>query len=160
MLKDWCFWIIRVLEKTLESPVDSKEITPVILKEISPEYSLEGLMLKFPYFGTWCKELTHWKRPWCWAKLKAGVEGDERGWDGWVASLTQWTCIWASSFNFMAAVIICSDFGDPQNKVSHLFPHIFATKWWDKMPWSQFSECWVVSQLFHSLLFHFHQEAL
>ena len=47
--------------------------------------------------ATWCKELTHWKRPWCWERLKAGVEGDDRGWDGWMASPTQWTWIWASS---------------------------------------------------------------
>ena len=46
--------------------------------------------------ATWCEELTHWKRPWCWERLKAG-EGDNRGWDGWMASLTQWTWVWASS---------------------------------------------------------------
>ena len=47
--------------------------------------------------ATWCEELTHWKRPWCWKRRKAGGEGDDRGWDGWMASLTRWTCIWASS---------------------------------------------------------------
>ena len=47
--------------------------------------------------ATWCKELTHWKRPWCWERLKAGGEGDDRAWDGWMASLTQWTWVWASS---------------------------------------------------------------
>ena len=41
--------------------------------------------------ATWCKEPTHWKRPWCWERLKAGGEGDDKGWDGWMASLTQWT---------------------------------------------------------------------
>ena len=45
----------------------------------------------------WCEELTHWKRPWSWERLKAGGEGDNRGWDGWLASLTQWTLVWASS---------------------------------------------------------------
>ena len=45
----------------------------------------------------WCEELTHWKRPWCWARLKAGGEWDDRGWDDWMASLTQWTWVWASS---------------------------------------------------------------
>ena len=45
---------------------------------------------------TWCEELTHWKRPWCWERLKAG-EGDNRGWDGWMASPTQWTWVWANS---------------------------------------------------------------
>jgi len=47
--------------------------------------------------ATWCKELTHRKRPWCWERLKAGGEGDDRAWDGWMASLTQWTWVWASS---------------------------------------------------------------
>ena len=46
--------------------------------------------------ANWCKELTHWKRPRCWERLKAGGEGDDRGWDGWMASLTQWTWVWAS----------------------------------------------------------------
>ena len=59
-LKNWCFWTI-VLEKTLESPLDCKEFKP-ILKEISPEYSLEGLMLKLSALATWCEELTHWKK--------------------------------------------------------------------------------------------------
>ena len=46
--------------------------------------------------ATWCEELTHWKRPWCWERLKVG-EGDDRGWDDWMASLTQQTSVWASS---------------------------------------------------------------
>ena len=46
--------------------------------------------------ATWCEALTHWKRPWCWERLKAG-EGDDRGWDGWLVSPTQWTWVWASS---------------------------------------------------------------
>ena len=47
--------------------------------------------------ATWCEELTHLKRPWCWERLKVGGEGDDRGWDGWMASLTQWTWVWVSS---------------------------------------------------------------
>ena len=47
--------------------------------------------------GTWCKELTHWKRPWCWEGSGAGGEGDERGWDGWMASPTRWTWVWVNS---------------------------------------------------------------
>ena len=46
---------------------------------------------------TWCEELTHWKRPWWWQRLKAGGEGDNRGWDGWMASPTGWAWVWASS---------------------------------------------------------------
>ena len=73
--------------------------TSHILNEISPEYSLEGLMLKLKlqYFGDRCKEMTHLKRPWCWERLKAGGEWDDRGWDGWMASPTQWTWVWVNS---------------------------------------------------------------
>ena len=46
--------------------------------------------------ATWCEELIPWKRPWCWKSLKAGREGDNRGWDGWMASLTQWTWVWVN----------------------------------------------------------------
>ena len=48
-------------------------------------------------FITWCEELTHWKRPWCWERLKTGGEGDDRGWDGWMASPTRWTWVWVNS---------------------------------------------------------------
>ena len=96
--KNWCFWI-AVLEKTLEGPLYCKEIQPVHPKGISSEYSLEGLMLKLKlqFFGPWCEELIQWKRPWCWERLKTGGEGDDTGWDGWMASPTQWTWVWASS---------------------------------------------------------------
>ena len=47
--------------------------------------------------ATACEELTHWKRPWCWEGLGAGGEGDDRGWDGWMASPTQWTWVWVNS---------------------------------------------------------------
>ena len=50
--------------------------------------------------ATWCKELTHLKSPWCWERLKAGGKGDDRGWDGWMASPTQWTWIWVNSRNW------------------------------------------------------------
>ena len=70
-----------------------------ILKDISPECSLEGLMLrlKLQYLATTCEELTHWKRPWCWEGLGAGGEGDDRGWDGWMASPTRCTWVWVNS---------------------------------------------------------------
>ena len=97
-LKNWCFWIV-VLEKILESPLDCKEIQPVHPKRDKSWCSLEGLMLKLKlqYFGPSCEELTHWKRPWCWEGLEAGGEGDDRGWDGWMAPSTQWKCIWVNS---------------------------------------------------------------
>ena len=50
--------------------------------------------------ATWCEELTHWKSPWVWERLKTGGEGDDRGWNGWMASPSQWTWVWASSGNW------------------------------------------------------------
>ena len=83
--KNWCFWTV-VLEKTRESPLDCKEIQPVHPKEISPEYSLEGLNWCWSWnsniLATWYKEPTHWKRPQCWERLKAKGEESSTGWDG------------------------------------------------------------------------------
>ena len=96
--KNWFFWTM-VLHKTLESPLDCKEIQPVHSKGDQPCCSLEGMMLKLKlqYFGHLCEELTHWKRLWCWEGLGAGGEGDDRGWDGWMASPTRWTWVWVNS---------------------------------------------------------------
>ena len=89
----WCW------RRFLRVPWTARRSNQSILKEVSPEYSLEGLMmlkLKLQYFGHLIEELTHWKRPWFWERLKAG-KVDERGRDGWMASPTGWTWIWASS---------------------------------------------------------------
>jgi len=55
------------------------------------------LKLKLQYFVHWCEELTHLIRPWYLERLKVGGEGDDRGWDGWMASLPQWTWVWVNS---------------------------------------------------------------
>ena len=96
--KNWCFWTV-ILEKTLESPLDCKEIQPVHPQGISPEYSLEGLMLKLKlqYFGYLIRRADSLKRPWCWEWLRARGEGDDKGWDGWMASLSRWTWVWVNS---------------------------------------------------------------
>ena len=82
----------------LRVPWTARKSNQSILKEISPEYLLEGLMLKLNSntLATWYEELTHWKRPWFWERLKAGGEGDDRGWNGWMASPTQWTWVWVN----------------------------------------------------------------
>ena len=54
-------------------------------------------MINSNTLAAWCKELTHWKRPWCWERLKSGGEGDNRRWDGWMASPTQWMWVWVNS---------------------------------------------------------------
>ena len=97
--KNWCFWTV-MLEKILRVPWTTRRSNQSILKEISSEYSFEGLMLmlKLQYFGHLMQKPTHWKRPWCWERFRVGGEGDDRGWDGWMASLTQWTWVWANSW--------------------------------------------------------------
>ena len=83
----WCW------RRVLRVPWTARRSNQSILKEISPGISLEGMMLKLKlqYLGTSCEELTHWKRLWCWEGLGAGGEGNDRGWDGWMASPTRWT---------------------------------------------------------------------
>ena len=97
-------WTIDAFElwywrRLFRVPWTARRSNQSILKEISPEYSSEGLLLSWNSntLATWCKELTHWKRPWCWERLKAGGEGNDRGWDGCMASLTWWTWVWVSS---------------------------------------------------------------
>ena len=96
--KNWCFelWFWRRL---LRVPWTARRSNQSILKEIRPGISLEGMMLKLKlqYLATSCEELTHWKRLWCWEGLGAGGEGDNRGWDGWMASPTLQTWVWLNS---------------------------------------------------------------
>ena len=149
--KNWCFWTV-VLEKTLEIPLDCKEIQPVSPKGNQPWYSLEGMMLKLKLLNCdsgedssesfrqqdqpvnskgnhswmfiertdaeaetpmlWPPDAKNWltgKRLWCWERLKAGGEGGNRGWDGWVESLTLWTWIGANSGR--QGSLVCSPWG-------------------------------------------------
>ena len=89
----WCW------KRLLRVPWTSRRSNKSTLMETSPDYSLEGLMLnlELQWLATWCEELTHLKRPWCWEGLRAGEEGADRGWDGWMASQTRWTWVWVNS---------------------------------------------------------------
>ena len=95
--KNRCFWSV-VLEKTLESPLDRKRSNQSILKEISPEYSLGRLMLKpkLQYFGHLMRRTDSLENTVMLGRLKAAGDGDDRRWDGWMASPTQWTWIWVT----------------------------------------------------------------
>ena len=90
-----CYW------RRLESPLDCKEIQPVHPKGNQWIRTIHWndwcWIWSSNTLATWCEELTHWKRPWCWESLKARGEGDVRGWDGWMASPTRWTWVWISS---------------------------------------------------------------
>ena len=89
-----CCW-----RRLLWVPWTAKRCNQSILKEISPGCSLEGLMLKLKlqYFGHLMLRTDSLKRPWCWERLRAGGEGDNREWDGWIASLIQCTWVWVNS---------------------------------------------------------------
>ena len=97
--KNWCFWTV-VLEKTFENPLDSKEIQPV-----HPEGDQSWVFIgrndaKAETPILWPPHVKSWvigKEPWCWEGLGAGGEGDDRGWDDWMASLTRWTWVWVNS---------------------------------------------------------------
>ena len=96
--KNWCFWTV-LLEKPLESPLDCKEIQPVHPKGDQSWVFWKDWCWSWNSntLATWCKELTHLKRHWCWERLRAGGEGHDRGWDGWMASPIQWTWVWVNS---------------------------------------------------------------
>ena len=96
--KNWCFWTV-VLEKTLESPLDCKEIQPVHPKGDQSwvcigrtDVEAETPTLCPPNAKSWLI----WKDS-CWERLRAGGKGDDRGWDGWIASLTLWIWVWVDS---------------------------------------------------------------
>ena len=97
-LKNWCFQAV-VLKKALASPLDFKEIQPVNLKG-NQSWTFIGLtdgeaqapILWPPEAKSWCIG-----KDWCWKGLRAGEEGRVRGWDDWMASLTQWTWVWVNS---------------------------------------------------------------
>ena len=132
-----CWRINVLLENILESPLDCKKIKSAnpILKEMNPEYSFEGLMLKLKlrYFGHLMRRADSLEKTLCWERLKAGAEGNDRGWDGWMASLSEWTWVWESSGKWWRT-------GKPgvvqsmgSQRVRHdwvtelnLFPHIFC----------------------------------
>ena len=89
----WCW------RRLLRVPWTARRSNQSILKEVSLNIHWKDWCWSWSSntLATWCKDMIHWKRPWYWEGLKAGGEGDDRGWDGWMASPTQWTWIWASS---------------------------------------------------------------
>ena len=98
-LKNWCFWM-WCWRRLSRVPWTARRSNQSILKEIVLNIHWKNWMWSWNSntLATWYEELTHWKRPWWWERLKAGGEGDDdRGWDVWMASPTQWTWVWVSS---------------------------------------------------------------
>ena len=88
----WCW------RRLLRVPWTARRSNQSILKEISPGCYWKDWCWSWNSntLATWCEELTHLKRPWCWERLRTGGEGDDRGWDGWITSPTQWTWVWVN----------------------------------------------------------------
>ena len=89
----WCW------RRLLRVPWTARRSNQSILKEISPGWSLEGMMLKLKlqYFGHYMRRGDSLEKLWCWEGLGAGGKGDDREWDGWTASPTRWTWVWVNS---------------------------------------------------------------
>ena len=126
----WCW------RRLLRVPWTSRTSYQSILKEISPKYSLDALMLKLKlqFLAIWCKELTHWEKPWCWERLKVGGEGDSRGWDGWMASMMRWRQVWVSSGvgDGQGSLLCCSPWGC--KRVGHDWATELNWKWsWNSL---------------------------
>ena len=93
-IDDFELWCWRRLLRVFST---SRRSYQSILKKINPDSSLKDWFWNSNTLSTWCEEVTHWKRSWCWERLKAGGEEDDRGWHGWMVSPTQWPWVWASS---------------------------------------------------------------
>ena len=91
--------LLFIILGDIKQPLDCREIQPVHSEGDQPWVFFGGndATAETSTLATSCKELTHWKRLWCWEGLGAGGEEDDRGWDGWMASLTWWTWVWVNS---------------------------------------------------------------
>ena len=137
----------HLLISWLQSPsaviLEPRKIKPVTVSIVSPSICLEK----------------NWKRLWCWEGLGAGGEGDDRGWDGWMTSLTRWTWVWVNSGSWWWT-------GRPgmlRFRRSQRVGHDWATElnWTDRTGYHDLSFLNVEFQAsFFTVLFHFHQEAL
>ena len=96
-VQNWCFWTV-VLEKTLGSPLDCKEIQPVHTEGNQSWVFIGRMMLKLKlqYFGLLMRRADSFEKILMLGKIAAGGEGDNRGWDGWLASPIQWTWVWVN----------------------------------------------------------------
>ena len=113
VLNNWCFWIVE-LEKTLESPLDCKEIQPVHPKgdQFWVFIGRTDVEAETQYFGHLMQRVDSFERPWCLERLRAGGGGDDRKWDGWMASPTQWTRVWVNSdSDGQGGLACCSPWG-------------------------------------------------
>ena len=124
----WCW------RRLFRVPWTAKRSNQSILKEISLNIHQNDWcwIWNSNTLATWFKEPTHWKRPWSWERLKAGGEGDDRGWDGWMGSLMQCTWVWVGSGHWWWT-------GKPGMLQSMGSQRATELKWW----WHKWDYCWI-----------------
>ena len=116
--------------------------------------------------ATSCEELTHWKRPWCWEVLGAGGEGDDRGWDGWMASPTWWTWVWVNSgswwwtgrpgvLGFIGSQRVGHDWATKLNWTEFTYHIIHSSEVYSSVVFSLFTAMQLSPQLIFRTLHHF-----
>ena len=124
----WCW-------RRLESPLDCKEIQPVHPKgDQSWVFHWKDWCWSWNFntLAIWCEELTHWKILWCWERLRAG-EGDDRGWDGWMVSLTHWTWVCMNSGSWWCT-------GRP-GVLQSMGPQRVGYDWATELNWTELKDC-------------------
>ena len=147
---------LRCWRRLLRVPWTSRRSNQSILKEISPECSLEGLMLKLKlqYFGHLMWKADSFEKTVMLGKIEGRRRRDNRGWDGWMASPTQWTWVWINSGSWWwigrPGMLQFMESQSWTRLSDWIELNWFAMKQWDWKPWSYFSECWVLYQIFHS----------
>ena len=96
-LKNWCLWIVALEEDSWESLGLQGDQTNQSWRKSTLNIYWKDWYWSSNSLAIWCEEPTHWKRPWCWERVKAGGEEGDKIWDDWMVALTQWTWVWASS---------------------------------------------------------------
>ena len=132
----WCW------RRLLRVPCTARRSNQSILKEISPECSLEGLMLKLKlqYFGHLMWTVDSLEKVWCWEGLGSGGEGDDRGWDGWMASATRWTWVWTLGVgDGEGGLACCNSWGRKESDMT------------ERMNWTELN--WIMRDVDHLFMF-------
>ena len=121
----WCWRRFLRLQGDQSSQSERKSVLNILWKDWYWSWNSYTL-------GTWCEELMHLKRPWCWERLKVRGEGDDRRWNGWMASLTQWTWVWVNSGSWWwrGRPSVLQSWGSKASE---------TTEWlnWTELNWSQ-----------------------
>ena len=148
-IDDFKLWCLRRL---LRVPWTARRSNQSILKEAVLNIHWKDWWWSWSSntLATWCEELTHWKRPWCWERLRAEGEGGNREWDGWMASPTRWTWVWASSRRWWRREAWCAAVREVVESDMTLVTGQ-QQQWWSRET-KKFENCWSCGQGYQRVL--------